>query len=590
MTKNEACKLWPAALVAALCLLFCGCDQRAKQDPCDKVSCCGHGECAAVDGKPVCSCQAGFNVSADGRRCVPDDAGACAGISCSGHGCCQVSDGKPTCNCDPGYRLDPNDTSNLTCMQDRCLWVGETCKDSSECCENDCLKYTGQETGYCTRRDCINSDDCVNYSKDGKQMCCIDAGGEYFLCMKLGKGCFCGDQKGTCGHSCTCQNDSACTPSFSCLRGSDEDTGAICTRACVSDSDCQECHDDVDTDITFTCQPIFGGDTYCLPAEQQTCNWSGDCQGNDVCIAYPTADEMSLEGRCNRLGDLPPGSACDDAANPNNLPFEERCSDFYCMHGACSEVCQFDADCPENMFCGLARFRTGASGTSTASINMCQGGTFCSSGADCEGDDVCQVAQISDYDLVGMCGHFDGQLDIGAECDDNADPNEVPPGEACVGFYCIFGHCTEVCAEDRDCPGDGGRCCSVNFGGMGPTGDDTASVGLCRWTPGSGTVCRGDSDCLAHETCQYCVKEGQSVDKFCTAENCDLGKPGCDPPGTLGCGDEGASPCWGGLCLVSLSQSFCSSLCDSNADCPSGMACGALRVSDTQTTGACIPN
>jgi len=124
---------------------------------------------------------------------------------------------------------------------------------------------------------------------------------------------------------------------------------------------------------------------------------------------------------------------------------------------------------------------------------------------------------------------------------------------------------------------------------MGPSGNDTASVDLCRWTPGSGGTCRGDADCPPHETCQYCVKEGQQVDKFCMSENCDLGQPGCDPPGTIGCGDDGAPSCWGNLCLSTLNNSFCSSLCEGSSDCPAGMSCGGLRVSDTQTTGACIP-
>jgi len=219
---------------------------------------------------------------------------------------------------------------------------------------------------------------------------------------------------------------------------------------------------------------------------------------------------------------------------------------------------------------------------------MCQGGTFCDSGADCEGDDVCQVSQISEDELVGMCGQFDGELEVGEACDDTADPYDLPPSETCRGFYCLFGNCTEVCTRDDDCINDG-RCCSVTFGGMGPTGDDTASIGLCRWAAGSGQSCMGNADCPEHETCQYCVKEFQSVDKFCMTENCDLADETCAPVGTTGCGDEDfEGECWGGLCLVTMSNSFCSSLCETADDCPDGMTCGALSVSNTQTTGVCI--
>jgi hypothetical protein len=562
------------------------CKQKAEVDPCDSVSCCGQGECSLVGDEARCTCKPGFTVSADGIRCLADDAGACTGKTCSDHGCCVLEEDEARCECDPGYRVDPNDPLSLSCIEKRCLNMGEKCTDSSECCDNDCLKYTGQAEGYCTRRDCHSSEECNNYSADGKEMCCVDVGGEYFICMKLGSGCFCGDQTGTCGHSCTCQNDSACAPDYSCLRGSDEDTGAVCTKPCNTDSDCRECKDDRDPNIIFTCQPIFGGDTYCLAAEQPTCDWGGDCTGSDVCVAFPTADDKALEGRCNNLGGLPPGEECDDMADPNLLPFEDRCADFYCMRGFCSEVCQFDTDCPEHMFCGEVRFRMG-DGEDTAAINMCQGGTFCDSGADCEGDDVCQVAQISAYDLVGMCGQFDGLLEVGEECNEDVSPNDLPPAERCKGFYCIFGNCTEVCQENEDCV-NGGRCCSVTFGGMGPTGNDTASIGLCRWTPGSGTACRGNNDCPEHETCQYCVKENETVDKFCVTENCDVAHPNCSPPGTADC-SESSNPCWGGLCLVSMSNSFCSALCETAADCPSGMDCGGMYVTNTQVTGVCVP-
>ncbi|MBW1811316.1 MAG: hypothetical protein JRJ19_08610 [Deltaproteobacteria bacterium] len=571
-----------------LALASVGCKQKAEDDPCDKIGCCGHGTCSAASGSARCTCEDGYQVSTDGLRCLPPDPGLCAGQTCSEHGCCELENGNPICICDPDFRVDPDDPLKLTCIEKVCLRMGEKCSDSSECCDNDCLKYTGQKEGYCTRRNCKTNEDCTNRSKDGKEMCCIDVGGEYFICMKLGSGCFCGNQTGSCGASCTCQNDSACSPGFSCLRGSDEDSGAICTKPCLTDQDCRDCRNVQDPNMLYICQPIFGGETYCLAAEQPTCEWSGDCGGNDVCIAYPTADEKSLEGRCNQLGGLPTGTECDDGANPNQLPFEERCADFYCMRGFCSEVCQLDTDCPEHMFCGEVRFRMDDAGDVSAAIGMCQGGTFCTSGADCEGQDVCQVAQISVDDLVGMCGQHDGLLEVGEACDDSTSPYDLPPDQACRGFYCMFGNCTEVCVEDSDCV-NAGRCCSVTFGGMGETGNDTASIGLCRWSPGSGQQCAGNDDCPAHETCQYCVKEGESIDKFCQAENCDVANSKCDPPGTDGCGDDGANACWGDLCLVTMNSSFCSSLCDSNDDCPGTMSCGLMGVTDTQTTGVCTP-
>ena len=576
-------------LSIVILVLGAGCQQKAASDPCAGVFCCGHGTCQVSGGQASCQCETGYSATADGLHCRADNAGPCQDEDCDGHGCCQVVRNKPRCSCDADYMVDPADPQGLGCVPRRCLRMGETCSDSSQCCDNDCLKYTGQDTGYCTRRDCHDDGDCRNESADGKAMCCVDVGGEYFICMKLGSGCRCGDQTGTCGHSCSCQNDSACAPGFSCLRSGDEDTSAVCTRPCVTDADCRECRDERDPGLVFTCQPIFGGDTYCLAAQQPTCNWSGDCQGNDVCVAYPSADGLSLEGRCNRLGGLEPGDTCDSDADPNKLPFEDRCAGFYCMRGRCAEVCQLDSDCPEGMFCGAVRFRMDQAGTVTASIPMCQGGTFCQSGSDCPDDQVCMVTQISDYELVGMCDSFAGELPVGAECDDQANPRDLPPGQACAGFYCLFDHCTEVCSQDSDCGGSGGRCCLVTFGGMGPTGNDTATIPLCRWVDGSGQSCRGNNDCPPHETCQYCVTGNEQVAKFCVTENCDPDQAGnCALPGTEGCADAGGPDCWGGLCLVGLGGSFCSALCEGDSDCPAGMTCGLLGVTATQTTGACM--
>ncbi|RME27777.1 MAG: hypothetical protein D6806_04115 [Deltaproteobacteria bacterium] len=566
---------------------FTACKRSQPADPCSGVDCCGHGSCSVVGGEAVCECEAGWVKSGDGRHCVPAE-GPCAGQECSGKGCCVETPMGAECFCDAGYMPDPSDPAALSCVEARCLGIGERCNDSSQCCEGDCLKYTGKDWGYCTRRNCAQDADCENVSGDGRQMCCVDTGGEAFLCMKLGRGCQCGDQSGTCGASCACQNDSACAPGYSCIRSSDDDQTAVCTRRCVTDSDCRECRSDTDPLQTFTCQPIFGGETYCLPAKQNLCSWSGDCPANEVCVAYPTADGNGLEGRCNRVGALDTGSECDSDQDPNLLPFERKCAGFYCMHDKCSAVCRSDADCPEGMFCGYARFNLGGAGNRMASINMCQGGKLCSSSFDCTDGDVCMVTHLSDYELGGVCDTYDGSLPIGAECNDDASPADLPRSERCIGYHCLYGHCSQVCARDSHC-GESGRCCQVRFGGMGPTGEDTAMVPMCRWVSGSGQQCRGNKDCPAHETCQYCVGPDRSVSKFCVAENCDPAvDENCALPGTTGCAEEDGPTCWGDLCLVGLGGSFCSSLCDTNFDCPEGMTCGRLSVADNQTTGACL--
>jgi hypothetical protein len=246
------------------------------------------------------------------------------------------------------------------------------------------------------------------------------------------------------------------------------------------------------------------------------------------------------------------------------------------------------------MFCGSVSFRMDAAGTSTASINMCLGGTFCKNGADCPNEeDVCEAMPISDTELAGMCDHTDGLIPVGDACDGSVDPNSAPPAQVCHGFYCIWGHCTEVCSEEADC-GGGGSCCTVNFR-MDDVGDKIASIGMCKFEDGSKNACGSDKDCPAHEVCTYCVTPGNEVLKSCVKENCDVAAGNCSPAGTPDCGDAGAPTCHGDLCLVlSTGASFCSTLCDltnpTDSGCPEGMSCIQLGVGTAISTGACAPN
>jgi hypothetical protein len=51
------------ALVASGCVI--------KDDPCDGVTCDGHGTCEEWEGLAVCSCETGYETSEDGLHCIP---------------------------------------------------------------------------------------------------------------------------------------------------------------------------------------------------------------------------------------------------------------------------------------------------------------------------------------------------------------------------------------------------------------------------------------------------------------------------------------------------------------------------------------
>jgi len=150
-------------------------------------------------------------------------------------------------------------------LVDGCWLTGEICSVDADCCLGWCLKRSGAPLGYCTERSCLNDDSCVNNGEDDAEMCCVDLGGGFFVCLKIEPDYGCGDRSGQCGASCVGQLDSACDPSQVCLMDDLEDPDAVCTHECTSDDDCAECTDPDDADREFTCAPIQGGATYCLP-------------------------------------------------------------------------------------------------------------------------------------------------------------------------------------------------------------------------------------------------------------------------------------------------------------------------------------
>eukprot|EP01046_Picozoa_sp_COSAG06_P004171 COSAG06_NODE_172_length_21346_cov_503.127053_1_plen_259_part_10 len=84
-------------------------------DPCQGVSCNGHGSCSDLDGKCVCS--GGYS----GSTCQYDP---CHGVSCGSHGSCRVSGSSHTCACTGGY-------SGSTCQYDPCH--GVSCGSHGSC-------------------------------------------------------------------------------------------------------------------------------------------------------------------------------------------------------------------------------------------------------------------------------------------------------------------------------------------------------------------------------------------------------------------------------------------------------------------------
>jgi hypothetical protein len=112
------------SLLPTLFIAACGEDGN-EQDPCDGVTCSGHGTCVVDGDSASCDCNDGYH--ADGLRCVADD-DPCDGVTCSGHGDCVVEGTEAGCDCDDGYHAQ-----ELECVADADPCDGVTCSGHGTC-------------------------------------------------------------------------------------------------------------------------------------------------------------------------------------------------------------------------------------------------------------------------------------------------------------------------------------------------------------------------------------------------------------------------------------------------------------------------
>lgn len=144
----------------------------------------------------------------------------------------------------------------------------------------------------------------------------------------------------------------------------------------------------------------------------------------------------------------------------------------------------------------------------------------CESIDSCEAGEVCAAWRFDDGSEGTFCSAFDGRF---TACDDD---------EACdsdAGFRCVEGTCTVPCRAHRDC----------------------ASVGRCA-SLGDGTYCVADTP----------ARSGRYFGP------CPRGNADCDQDAGFLCVGAGE----GDL------DSYCTTDCTSDDECPEGYRCGAMRV------------
>ncbi len=394
-------------------------DKQPEPDPCDEQDCAGHGECLVLGGQAMCVCDE--ETYWDGFTCAPKP--ACAG-------------------------------------------TGQECSEDVDCCTGFCFLDWYSFGRYCSLHNCQSDAECVDLSDDSLPMCCSQDSDGSSHCHKIEEGQTCGDQESTCGSFCDGQGDSACQPDHICIW---DGCHRYCARRCDPDENhgmCDGCRYENDTDPEpwFSCHGISGGDYVCLDSSERYggCNSSSDCcdLNDSACIPWTGAGGSSLEGTCNRLGEMPIGAPCDWAEDPSDLPPEQRCVGFYCFRDHCTEVCFTDDDCPADMVCGNWTFQMNIDGSVTDQIGMClwMAGSRdpCESDLDCPAGEVCDQYQPPSGPWPKVC--TTRRCDpVEEDCADFGQP--CGPGIArCASWLCLpdpvtgEGFCSAQCEPNQGCP------------------------------------------------------------------------------------------------------------------------------------------
>jgi len=506
--------------------------------------------------------------------------------------------------------------------------AGGGCMNERDCSANEyCIgasPFEGVE-GYCTVLGCEDHADC-NFAQGGT-FCCSNFG-EYRGCWQEADGATCGDESGTQGDDCAAGGQSDCAgQEHYCLDlyGGDQ---PFCSQLCVpgggdcaagtycyaTQADAGVCLPYGDTPIGEPCieEPYScGAEALCVgnwgeepdPYSycQRLCDRDTDCQANEWCQIWPTADQ----GVCSPTdGALPEGASCT----------EDRfgCAEgLFCLYEGtryahCVKPCRRDTDCTDGLVCqlfgdvGVCLEPDGRdNGASCADDPLsCDPGAFCSGGySGFDPDAFCQASCADDPTLCGAgftCVDF---ADQGSFCLPNGPGQH---GDACTsaldcaeGHYCVTGStsdqkvCVRDCTTDADCAasewctGEGGElglCWPRGDRGVGEScADDLQSCGEDAFCSGAEPICFAQctDDPTSCPADMYCLAANGSGDRWCY--------PRGQTPAGQTCTDAYACA-EGSYCVQRGDAGLCLSSCTADADCGATEWCYRTRQ-----WGTCLP-
>ncbi|MCA9547703.1 MAG: hypothetical protein KC613_25040 [Myxococcales bacterium] len=360
-----------------------------------------------------------------------------------------------------------------------------------------------------------------------------------------------------------------------------------CNRECTRDDFCEGAADGP-YGTTFVCE-TDGVSGVCAPGSGQRCDGpgNGECDNADeVCVFQLIfAADATYGATCQppHPDGLPAGSQCDGDAGL-------YCANSNCLFGGCRNFCDTQADSNSCNADSEQCMDLPLSSDGSIALEMCVP-KYCEADADCPGDMICNIALDFQGDpyIVGFCAF------------PSNDPNAAGPGERCdddrnvCDVICLgegdSSYCAHMCDDDSDCVN--GTCSIINFG-IDNAGN-SAPAQLCVPATGSGRPCTNNADCAADgenpdEACEYVVR-GDVTGGRPQGEQFAEGRCSAIPEGAVAVGEacDADSPCASeGLCLTTGRESFCSATCGTTAQCPEGMVCGGLQLTQELVAGVCI--
>ncbi|XP_056589553.1 WAP four-disulfide core domain protein 3 [Triplophysa dalaica] len=310
----------------------------------------------------------------------------------------------------------------------------------------------------------------------------------------------------------------------------------------------------------------------------ELCANDGDCPGNEKCCSNgcghqcsPPQKDIVKPGVCPRARfevEVKPGLCAELCDKDRDCPGEKKC----CRNGCGSQCTTPQKDIVKPGVCPRARFevevKPGVCAELCANDGDCPGNEKCCSngcGHQCSAPHkglsyrivVRMKAQIFYVLCVGVLCLLKSAA--GAAADDPAASGRdyavklgvCPSRRLEVEVDLRPGLCAELCAKDRDCPGDE-KCCSNGCGRQcTPPQKDIVKPGVCprRRIGVCAELCDNDSNCPGNEKC--C---SNGCGHQCSPPQKDIAKPGVCPSRRFGVG-------------------VCAELCSNDRECPGNEKC-----------------